>query len=436
MSRAGLAQSTSERGLKAAFSQFGEVSRENNGKEKNSDGENNKDKINVTHEDLLFLRDYDTVNLAHDETTWVIDNGASIHVTYQRDIFTSYTPGKFEDVRTADHEVIECICVGEICLETSNGSKMVLKDVKHIPSVRLNLLSVGKLCGEKYDSLFSGDTWKLCKGVMVLARGKQHSNLYLTRAKVIRDSVNAVESNDRIIESDDKTELWHRRLSHISEKGLDCLAKKNVLHGVKRAKLEKCAHCFAGKQRRVSFAKAVMWYSWRIRLLTTLQRQRSRNFKIMVTFHFDPIPLSDQNENVVQNDYQDEHNDPQGVGATNDAPMSEVVDDRQQDTPTVAPEAPLKRSTRNRQPFTRFSSNEYVLLIDGGEPETYEKAMRSYQRRKWLDAMEDEMKPLQDNHTFELSDFQFMLPSSSYSVRTAASVFGVILFLLLLFCQE
>ncbi|RDY06573.1 hypothetical protein CR513_09420, partial [Mucuna pruriens] len=54
---------------------------------------------------------------------------------------------------------------------------------------------------------------------------------------------------------DMEASLWHRRLSHISEKGLICLAKKDMLPGLKNAKLEKCSHCMAGKQTRVSFKK-------------------------------------------------------------------------------------------------------------------------------------------------------------------------------------
>ena len=49
------------------------------------------------------------------------------------------------------------------------------------------------------------------------------------------------------------TELWHNRLSHMSEKGLMILAKKNLLSGMKSASLKKCAHCLAGKQTRVTF---------------------------------------------------------------------------------------------------------------------------------------------------------------------------------------
>jgi len=63
---------------------------------------------------------------------------------------------------------------------------------------------------------------------------------------VAKDSVNAMYM---------EASLWHWRLGHISEKGLNCLAKKDVLVGLRNAELEKCSHCMAGKQTRVSFKK-------------------------------------------------------------------------------------------------------------------------------------------------------------------------------------
>nr|KYP47171.1 Retrovirus-related Pol polyprotein from transposon TNT 1-94 [Cajanus cajan] len=54
---------------------------------------------------------------------------------------------------------------------------------------------------------------------------------------------------------DREASLWNRRLGHISENGLNCLAKKDVLFGLKSVELEKCSHCMAGKQIRVSFKK-------------------------------------------------------------------------------------------------------------------------------------------------------------------------------------
>ena len=79
-----------------------------------------------------------------------------------------------------------------------------------------------------------------------MARGEKFSKLYWTKVLVVRDSVNAIDM---------EASLWHRRLRHISEKGLNVLAKKDVLPGLNNVDLEKCSHYMAGKQTRVSFKR-------------------------------------------------------------------------------------------------------------------------------------------------------------------------------------
>ncbi|GMP79351.1 hypothetical protein CsSME_00034932 [Camellia sinensis var. sinensis] len=91
------------------------------------------------------------------------------------------------------------IGMGDVCLETNLGCKLLLKDVRHVPDIRLNLISTGKLDDEGYNNKFG----KICKGV-----------------------VNALEE-------DTSTELWHKRLGHMSEKGLQVLFKKELLPGLK-----------------------------------------------------------------------------------------------------------------------------------------------------------------------------------------------------------
>ena len=68
------------------------------------------------------------------------------------------------------------------------------------------------------------------------------------------------------------------------------------------------------------------------------------------------------------------------------------------DPPQVQP----WRSNRQRKSSTRYSSDDYVTLIDEGEPECYLEAMESDERKKCLDAMQDKMKSLHDNQTFDL----------------------------------
>ena len=53
-------------------------------------------------------------------------------------------------------------------------------------------------------------------------------------------------------------ELWHRRLGHMSEKGLQALSKREVLSYLRGIHLNPCIYCLVGKQYRVSFASAAL----------------------------------------------------------------------------------------------------------------------------------------------------------------------------------
>jgi hypothetical protein len=80
-------------------------------------------------------------------------------------------------------------------------------------------------CG--YDNHFGFGKWKLKKGNLVVARGETLSKMYWTKALFARDNVNAIDM---------EAYLWHRRLSHISEKGLNVLAKKDVYSWIKECR--------------------------------------------------------------------------------------------------------------------------------------------------------------------------------------------------------
>lgn len=46
----------------------------------------------------------------------------------------------------------------------------------------------------------------------------------------------------------------------------------------------------------------------------------------------------------------------------------------------------------------------YILLTDGGEPETYNEASQDENSSKWELAMKDEMDSLMTNQTWELTE--------------------------------
>ena len=200
----------------------------------------------VAAADLVIVCDKEVINFAYQETSWVIDNGVVLHATLKKELFSSYMPGNFGVVKMGNENYSKVADMGDIHLETNKGAWLILKDVRHVPDIRFNLILVRRLDDKGYCNTFGNGQWKLTKGSLVVARGEKSPSLYVTQANIVRDFVNTVE--------DEKTvEMWHKRLSHISENGLNCLAKKDLLLGVKRANSKKCVHCMVGKQNRVAF---------------------------------------------------------------------------------------------------------------------------------------------------------------------------------------
>ena len=95
---------------------------------------------------------------------------------------------------------------------------------------------------------------------MVLARGRKIGTLYMTSSP--RDTIAVVEANT-------DASLWHRRLCHISGKGMKMLLSKEKLPELKSINLDMCESCILGKQKNVSFLKTGRKIeSWKIGVST------------------------------------------------------------------------------------------------------------------------------------------------------------------------
>ncbi|WVZ24581.1 hypothetical protein V8G54_003125 [Vigna mungo] len=193
---------------------------------------------------VFLISEVNYLNIVFDDCTWIVDTGASFHVTPHEGFFSSYQKGDFGTVKMGNHVTSKIVGIGEVTLTTKIGNKLVLKEVRHVPEMRLNLISVGKLDDAGMNNQFGDGRWKLCRGSMIVARGKKEGSLYCMQGKIYKGDIAQEESK----------ELWHKRLGHMSEKGLEILAKDH-LQSIKGQPLELCEDCLAGKQRRVSFRR-------------------------------------------------------------------------------------------------------------------------------------------------------------------------------------
>jgi hypothetical protein len=122
-----------------------------------------------------------------------------------------------------------------------------LKEVRHVPDLRKNIISTGKLASEGCISLFTDKAWKVTKGSLVIAKGEKVGTLYLCTGNIdysiYLDSIGV------------DTTLWHHRLGCMSEKGMQILHKINLFPNIKQIDLDFCEHCVYGKHKRVRFLR-------------------------------------------------------------------------------------------------------------------------------------------------------------------------------------
>ena len=98
-----------------------ESKRENKNKEETKEDGNENCLATVTIEDLVTVFDTNMINIACDESRWVVDTGTASHVTSRKDFFSSYTPGDFGTLSMGNETVSKVGGIDTICLETSVG---------------------------------------------------------------------------------------------------------------------------------------------------------------------------------------------------------------------------------------------------------------------------------------------------------------------------
>ena len=102
----------------------------------------------------MFISEQNQVNLTGNESTCVVDSSVSFHLIPNRECFSSYTTGDYDYVKLGNDGACRIIGIGNICMLTSTSYKMMLKDVRHVLDIKLNLISSEWLDDEGYSGNF------------------------------------------------------------------------------------------------------------------------------------------------------------------------------------------------------------------------------------------------------------------------------------------
>jgi hypothetical protein len=189
---------------------------------------------------------------ANNGDEWILDSGASFHICINRDWFITYDSIKSGgSVRMGDDRPCQIVGIGSIQIKMHDGIVRTLTDVRHVPDMTKNLISFSILDSKGYKYSGGDGVLKVSKGSLIVMKADLKSaNLYRLRGTTITGDA-AVISNS--LSDSDATNLWHMRLGHMSELGLQVLSKRGLLDGHSVSKLKFCEHCVFGKHKRLKF---------------------------------------------------------------------------------------------------------------------------------------------------------------------------------------
>ncbi|WVZ08301.1 hypothetical protein V8G54_021647 [Vigna mungo] len=142
------------------------ASRKNNNKKKPDDDQSTNATIDEIENALLCSLDSSI-------DSWTMDLGASFHTTPFLELLSNCVSVKFGKVYLADEKSLDIVGRGDVNIKTSNGSMWTLNNVRHIPALNRNFISIGQLDDEGYYTTFGDGHWTIMKGNLVVARGKK-----------------------------------------------------------------------------------------------------------------------------------------------------------------------------------------------------------------------------------------------------------------------
>ena len=119
--------------------------------------------------------------------------------------------------------------VGIVRIRMFDGVVRTLGDVRHVPNLKRNLISLSTLEAKWYKYTGEGGVLKISKGALVVMQNYQKiAMLYVLQGATITGDVVVASRSE-----DDITKLWRMRLGHMSENGMAELSRRGLLDGQK-----------------------------------------------------------------------------------------------------------------------------------------------------------------------------------------------------------
>ena len=199
---------------------------------------------------LISARSRSIINSAN---SWLVDSGASRHMTGHCEALTSYRKKKFTtQVELGDDSTYKIEGVGSTSLQLDSGTVLHINDVLYVPGLKRNLLSIASLEDKGYKVLF------MDKKVFLWEKDEELSSIVQIMVREGRLYKNFEDSTHALVHHTvDPCEIWHIRFRHLHYTTLPVL--QNMVIGMLEVSPKHdgiCKGCALGKNTKKSFSRS------------------------------------------------------------------------------------------------------------------------------------------------------------------------------------
>ena len=194
---------------------------------------------------------------------WYIDSGCSNHMTYDKSLFSSYSPGQHSSVELGNGNCAKVTGQGKISIKISvNGRRTTcqLDNVLLVPDLGYQLLSVPTLDKANLKTSFQSRRCLIERDGHTLATGTMVSNLY--KLDTVSEQLPAQKA---LIAA--SLELWHQRLAHTQPSVIQAMSRSNRISGLQILSPQnsvQCTDCVLGKGHRSAIPRKASSRSTRL----------------------------------------------------------------------------------------------------------------------------------------------------------------------------
>ncbi|XP_013589122.1 PREDICTED: uncharacterized protein LOC106297431 [Brassica oleracea var. oleracea] len=163
------------------------------------------------------------------DNMWYLDNGASNHMSGNREYFSSLDERITGKVRFGDDSRIDIRGKGSILFLDKEGKRKVLASVYYIPELRSNIISLGQATESGCDVRMKGNYLTLLDrdGNLLVRAVRSKNRLYKVAMEVDNCKIECLK-----VSCDGVSATWHARLGHVGLETMKTMINRDIVIGI------------------------------------------------------------------------------------------------------------------------------------------------------------------------------------------------------------